>query len=117
MRTLGLTLLFLTLTTALAAAEPSRVTERSQFEQIVIGRDLTTLGVRLTVMADGTIGGTAFGRNVTGQWQWEDGYFCRDLYYGTDDLGPNCQLVTIDGNRIQFTADKGAGQSAKLRLR
>lgn len=117
MRMISLTVLFLFLTTALATAEPSRVTERAAFEDIVIGRELTMIGVRLTVSADGTIVGTAFGRDVTGQWQWQDGYFCRDLYHGSEDLGPNCQMVTYDGKRIQFTSDRGAGLSAKLKVR
>jgi hypothetical protein len=103
--------------TGLAVAEPSRVQAQDIFEQTIVGRDLTALGVRLVVQPDGTISGKAFGRTVTGSWNWEQGYFCRDLNFGDDPLEPNCQLVTIDGNRVQFTADKGTGQSANLRLR
>ena len=43
-----------------------------------------------------------------GQWS-DDGYFCRDLYFGEESLGPNCQLVEINGSTLRFTSDKGDG--------
>ncbi|MEM9433722.1 MAG: dihydrodipicolinate reductase [Pseudomonadota bacterium] len=100
-----------------AAAEPARIDTRDQFVQTVEGRNLTLFGIRLVVTPDGVIDGRAFGRDVKGQWQWRDGFFCRDLYWGTRDLGPNCQEVRLNGNKIRFTSDRGTGQYADLTLR
>jgi hypothetical protein len=92
------------------------VSDKSTFLSLVEGRELKRLGISLEVTDTGEITGRAFGRDVSGNWQWREGYFCRDLYYGTRDLGPNCQQVAINGETIRFTSDRGEGIYADLRL-
>ena len=99
-----------------AMADFDVVTSRSQFEQLVDGRELRRFGIRLTVTSQGDIIGRAFGSDVTGAWTWQDGFFCRDLFFGGDDLGYNCQLVQVDGSTLRFTTDRGAGIYADLNL-
>lgn len=106
----------LTLATAAGAETFQRIDDRNGFLSLVKDRTLKRLGVRLEVTGDGRIIGSAFGRAVTGAWRWENGYFCRDLYYGKEDLGPNCQLVQVRGQTMRFTADRGQGIHADLRL-
>lgn len=102
----------------LAADTFAPVKEQADFVRLVTDKDLTRFGIRLNVLPSGDIEGRAFGRKVTGAWQWQDGYFCRELYLGSDDLGgPNCQLVLKNGETLRFIADKGTGDSADLRLR
>lgn len=104
--------------TATAQAEGfQRVDSRDGFVQLIDGRDLTRLGIRLSVSPAGKIEGRAFGRPVTGAWQWTGGYFCRDLYFGSRDLGPNCQVVQVRGGTVRFIADEGKGDYADLKLR
>ncbi len=101
-----------------AAAEEFRVVDdRSAFVRLVEGRKLTRMGIKLDVRTSGEIEGQAFGKPVTGAWRWNGGYFCRDLYFGNKDLGPNCQLVKVSGDTLRFIADRGAGQYADLQLR
>ena len=111
--------LFLTGMTATSAASEqfSTVSSRDGFVALVQGRELQRFGIRLTVTADGQIVGRAFGLRVTGEWEWDGGYFCRDLFYGQQDLGFNCQLVQVSGDTVRFTSDQGAGQFADLTLR
>jgi hypothetical protein len=101
-------------TPALADYEPIR--DQSEFLGVVTQGELTRMGIRLTVSPEGGIEGRAFGRDVTGSWSWDDGYFCRDLFWGETELGFNCQEVARDGRSLRFTSDRGAGQSASLRL-
>jgi hypothetical protein len=75
------------------------------------------MGIRLTVSPEGEIAGRAFGGPVTGEWTWQNGYFCRDLYWNGSDLGYNCQLVQANGDTLRFTSDQGAGMFADLTLR
>ena len=104
--------------TPAAADTFSTVKEQAEFVRLVSDRDLTRFGIRLNVSPSGNIEGRAFGRKVTGAWQWQNGYFCRELYVGSDDLGgPNCQLVLTNGETVRFIADKGTGESADLTLR
>ncbi len=95
----------------------SRVTDRAAFVGLVGGKSLTSLGVSLTVAASGAIGGRAFGRDVTGAWTWNDGYFCRTMSAGDRQFARNCQLVQYEGDRLRFIADRGKGDTANLRIR
>ena len=113
----------LILITALFIAPPAfaeqfqQVTQRDTFVSLMNGRELTRFGIKLEVTPDGKIDGRAFGRNVTGAWRWNGGYFCRDLYWGSRDLGPNCQAVKVQGRTVRFISDQGQGEFADLVLR
>ena len=100
-----------------ASADYAKVDSANEFTSIVQGKTLTRPMIRLQVSPAGEISGTGAAWEVTGNWSWQDGYFCRDLYWGGDALGYNCQEVCVQGSKIRFTSDKGAGQSAEFRLR
>ena len=95
----------------------ARVTDRGAFVDLVGGKSLTSLGVSLTVAPSGTIGGRAFGRDISGQWTWDDGYFCRTMQAGDRVFARNRQVVERQGDRVRFIADKGQGETADLRIR
>ena len=94
-----------------------RVDREESFLSLVSDRALTRLGIKLRVEENGKIRGRAFGQKVTGDWRWQAGYFCRDLFVGGDELGANCQKVEVNGNTMRFTSDKGRGIYADLRLK
>ncbi|MEL6464127.1 MAG: dihydrodipicolinate reductase [Pseudomonadota bacterium] len=101
-----------------ALADLVKVKDQQQFVQIVNGKTLTRPFVKLNVLPDGQIAGRGARWDVEGTWSWQNGYFCRDLFWGGDPLGYNCQEVqaSADG-RIKFTSDRGQGDSAMFRLR
>lgn len=111
----------LSLSAAPALAEGfATVTDKSRFLTLVEGRELRigTLGLTLRVTPDGRIEGSALGRQVSGQWQWQGGYFCREMRWGQRGIPYNCQLVEAQGDRVlRFTVDQGRGDSADFRLR
>lgn len=117
MRVVLAVLLILGLAAPAMAESFAPVTKRDRFVSLIEGRDLTRFGITLNVTSDGQIKGRAFGRDVTGAWRWNGDYFCRDLYWGSMDLGPNCQAVRVQGNTLRFISDQGAGQFADLSLR
>ncbi len=98
------------------AEEFQAIDTRSAFVELIDGRALTRFGIQLNVLQTGEIGGRAFGRDVTGDWSWSDGYFCRDLFFGARDLGPNCQLVRVYGGTLRFISDRGEGAYADFGL-
>ena len=103
-----------------AAAQDARVvTDRADFVALVQGHSLTQrlLGVALRVTEDGRISGEAMGGTVTGSWTWQDGFFCREMAWGDREFPLNCQRVDLNGDLIRFTADRGAGDDATLRIR
>lgn len=116
-RLVSLLTVCLTLVATGARAEFTKIDDEAEFLRYVNGMTLTRPFVNLRVTQDGKIAGMGARWEVTGNWAWVDGYFCRDLFWGGDELGYNCQEVRVDDGRLRFTSDKGAGMSAVFRLR
>ena len=98
-------------------ASETIITNRSDFESLVIDKKLERFLISLSVTNDGKIKGSAAGREVIGDWDWIDRFFCRNLLWGKRELKYNCQEVTFDGRRLRFISDEGKGQSASFALR
>lgn len=102
-----------------ALADFAPITDGDVFNQTMDDKRLRigALGLTLRVFPEGRIEGVALGRDVSGEWTWRDGYFCRDMMWGDRPIDYNCQLVELDGSRIRFTSDQGQGMSAVFQLR
>ncbi|MGR3494893.1 dihydrodipicolinate reductase [Citreimonas sp.] len=100
-----------------AAAEFATVQDRATFVDLVAGRTLSRPMVSLRVSPDGAISGRGAVWDVTGAWTWREGYFCRDLTWGGDPLGYDCQAVQARGDTIRFVAEQGRGEAAEFTLR
>jgi hypothetical protein len=113
--------LILTLSVALPVSGHAfeRISDRETFVNAVDGKDLriALYGLTLNLSADGSITGRAVGWGISGSWVWENGYFCRDMDWSGTAIAYNCQLVEVEGDRIRFTVDQGAGDDAVLRIR
>lgn len=114
--------LLLTLATALpAAAEGFQpVTDKTRFLDLVQNRELRIglYDLSINVLPDGRIAGSALGWDITGEWAWKDGYFCREMDWSGTPISYNCQLVEAAGaEKLRFTVDQGKGDSATFRLR
>ncbi|SFS20343.1 dihydrodipicolinate reductase [Yoonia litorea] len=95
------------------------VRDEQTFVSLVQDRELRIFlyGLRLRVLENGAIEGSAVGSPVTGTWSWQNGYFCREMAWGDEPIPYNCQLVEVEGgDRMRFTVDQGAGDSATFRL-
>jgi len=100
-----------------AALAFTQIEKAEEFVAAINGKDLTRTGIRLIVTPEGQITGRAFGRKVSGDWRWQNGYFCRDLNWGARELGYNCQTVARNGTALRFTSDRGTGDFADLWLK
>ena len=81
----------------------NKVDRRSaDFIALVDGKTLTRPLVELEVAPNGQISGKGAAWDVTGNWTWKNGYFCRSLDWGGDDLGYNCQEVTAEWTQDPF---------------
>ena len=100
-----------------ARADLVKVEDQQTFMTMVAGKTLTRALVKINLTPDGRIEGRGVRWDLEGTWSWKDGYFCRDLFWGGDPLGYNCQEVQVQGERIRFTSDRGAGDSADFKLR
>jgi hypothetical protein len=111
---------------SLAAAGPvaadgfTPVKEKALFVDLVQDRELRIglYDLSLNVLPDGRIDGSALGWKITGNWTWQDGYFCREMDWSGTPISYNCQLVEAAGaEKLRFTVDQGKGDSATFRLR
>ena len=119
MKHIALALIFAFAAAPAVADGYAPVKDKSTFVSLIEGKELRNFlyGVRLNVMEGGTIAGSAIGWEIVGNWTWQDGYFCREMSWGGDPIPYNCQLVEARGeDRIRFTVDQGAGDSASFRL-
>ena len=100
-----------------AFAEFLVIYQREQFIEAISGRELKRPLIKLSVSETGGIDGSALTTPLRGSWKWQDGYFCRDLFWGKRDLGYNCQQVSVKDKKIRFTSDQGQGNFADFTLR
>ena len=79
----------------------------------ITGKTLTHQpGQSIKILADGTITGTWDGKPLVGTYVMKDGFFCRTLTEGPRGPSPeDCQLLVLDGNKIDGTRDRGNGNS------
>ena len=97
----------------IAAAQTNEwVKEEGKFINLIEGKKLKRFLIELSVETDGTITGTGAGIDVTGSWNWQDDYFCRNLSWGNRNLGSDCQKVELKGQKLFFTSDRGGGATA-----
>lgn len=105
---------------AVSAQDFVPVRDKAAFLALVDGKELRLgiLGISVAINADGTISGSASGWDLTGDWTWDNGYFCREMDWSGTPIDYNCQLVEAQGTDvIRFTVDQGAGQAAEFNLR
>jgi hypothetical protein len=114
------TILLLAAPVAASANDFKPIMDKDDFLSLIQNRELRIgmYNLSLNLMPDGQIKGRALGWDITGKWQWQDGYFCREMDWSGMEIEYNCQLVEVNGDeRLRFTVDKGAGDSATFKLR
>ncbi len=106
--------LILALTATPALTEGQIVTEED-FREVVVGVPIR-LGpdVVFTINADNTITGDVDGREATGTWDFQDGFWCRKIIV-EQVFTEDCQLWEIDGETLVITRDRGRGESFRYR--
>ncbi len=105
---------------AAAQSDWNPIKDREVFMELLDGKSLNIwyYVLKLRVLDDGTISGRAFGGEITGDWEWKDGYFCRKMRWEDSyEVEYNCQLVEIKDQTMRFTVDQGAGEYADFKLR
>lgn len=114
------TVLLLATPAAATANDFQQVKDKSDFLSLIQNRELRigVYNLSLNVLPDGRITGSALGWGISGTWSWQDGYFCREMDWSGMAINYNCQLVEANGaERMRFTVDRGAGDSATFKLR
>jgi hypothetical protein len=80
---------------------------------VIVGKTITfNPGQSFKIASDGTLNGTWDGKPLVGTYQMKDGFFCRTLSAGPRGPSPeDCQLLLLNGNILDVTRDRGAGDA------
>ncbi|MBY6139860.1 hypothetical protein KUV26_10475 [Leisingera daeponensis] len=113
MRILHLTACALAFSIAAAApASAGAIKKQSDFVAAVAGKKLVSGNSWIVVGADGKLTGVSSkGEKIVGAWVWNKRFVCRNVYIGNTQLPQDCQTVSLDGNTVTFTRNKGKGKS------
>ncbi|AEI92458.1 hypothetical protein [Roseobacter litoralis] len=103
-----------TTNTTVTTATPNAMQLATQSDMAAItGKTLTLQpGQSIQILADGTIEGSWDGKPLAGTYVMKDGFFCRTLSQGPRGPSPeDCQLLVLEGNKVQGSRDRGNGAS------
>lgn len=96
-------------TTGALAQDFTRIDSELEFRELALEKTLYLGDTQVTVHDGGAMTVIFKGKEITGTWQWEDGYFCRILKsYSTK---ADCQLWEHDGTDFRIARDKGNGEA------
>jgi hypothetical protein len=93
-----------------------RLSSSEAFLETIADRELAGEGMRFIVHSDGRISGTVGTDLLSGQWYWEDEYFCRTAALNGEDLGLDCEVIELCGNSMRYTRNKGQGTASIVSL-
>ena len=92
----------------LVAAQYRAVTNEERFKEIVVGRALSWPGgFNVQFTSDGRIVGNFPSGEVRGNWQWQNGLFCRRISIAGQSRRSECLGIEIELNRVRFRRDNG----------
>ena len=81
---------------------------KKQFLEQIAGKKLVEPDSWIVLAPDGTVSGQGPGTaEITGRWDWEDTYYCREITIDGERLLRDCQTVTRDGDTVNFIHEKG----------
>ncbi len=100
------------------APNSRRIIDRETFQREVVGRPLkhSVRDVRIVAQPNGTISGSQGRDEISGKWEFRDGYYCRSLLVGSSLGLKDCQVVYLDENGITLIRQRGRGDRVKYQF-
>ena len=93
-----------------------RIDTRAEFIDIFADKVLLGEDLRFTIHSSGDITGQAGGQDFFGSWYWEDGFFCRAVSSGEEDLGLDREVIERRGRHMRYTRQMGQGNSSVVAI-
>lgn len=93
-----------------------RVLSREQFVKLISNRSLVGDGNRFVLHSDGRISGQIDGAKLSGNWHWEEAYFCRTATIDGNDLDHDREAIELRGNYMRYTRNEGHGDAFVVKI-
>lgn len=104
------------LATTVSAQNFKRIRKEADFREYVVDRKAGSEWGWFLVKSDGTTTGKIFGKTFKARWVWKNKMYCRNAVLGKENLGTDCQVVKISGDKVQFIRDYGKGEVGQSTL-
>ena len=111
------TALGMVVATTAFGGEFKRLKTKSEYLTTVADRKLVAEWGWVIAASDGTMMGQINGQPAQGKWNWQGGYWCRTISYGSNDLPRNCQTVHVSGDTVVSIRDKGKGKQTAMKIK
>lgn len=93
-----------------------RIKTEADFREMVVDRKAGGEWGWFMVKSDGTTTGKIFGKTFNARWVWKNKMYCRNAVLGKEQLGTDCQVVKISGDKVQFIRKYGKGDVGESTL-
>ena len=103
-------------TSSAAVTGKRRLATEQEFRDAVVGRRFGNKHGYFVVHEDGTFTGEFGGKDMTGEWTWEDEFFCRSGKLGTRKIKHDCHVISLEGDKLTGHRKKGKGKKVTYRL-
>jgi|GEM_PF-4379851 len=88
------------------------ITTEQDFLEQVAGKRLVDGNSWVIINPDGTVEGVGPDQQpVSGSWSWSETFYRRSIHFDGKDLPEDLQVVSIDGDRVSFAHQRGAGET------
>ncbi|MCV0429863.1 MAG: hypothetical protein K5905_30880 [Roseibium sp.] len=89
-----------------------QITDKEAFLEKIAGRRHVNGGAWVIVSKDGKVEGVGpRGGSISGNLFWEGAYYCRTIVFDDEPMPENHQAVSLDGDTVTYTRDRGTGSS------
>ena len=109
--------ILITLGATFVDAAAKKIRKEAEFNQLVVGKTLNYPDGTFIKVTNGKLSGKAGnGQKITGAWNWQGRFFCRNVVVGKNPVNEDCQRVENDGDTVTFIRNKGRGKRAPATL-
>lgn len=105
------------LATSATASDYKRISKKSEYLSIVADKKTFADWGWLIATSDGTLMGEINGEAAQGKWDWEGGFWCRTISFGSTTMSRNCQSIHVSGNKLVAIRDKGTGDQVHMTIK
>ncbi|WP_170468193.1 hypothetical protein [Ruegeria arenilitoris] len=114
MKSFQLTLAALVLGLAATSVVAEEIEDQQKFIDLVVGKKLVQGETWVKILKDGKVEGQGpKAGDISGTWEWKGRYYCRNINIEEVAMPRDCQVVTIDQDKVTFTHKEGIGVSVR----
>lgn len=106
-----------TLAGSATADDYKRISTKSDYLSIVADKKIFADWGWLIAASDGSLMGQVDGKAAQGKWDWEGGFWCRTISFGSTTMPRNCQSIHVSGKKLVAIRDKGTGDQTHMTIK